>query len=253
MREGRRHYVFSNVVSLLALSFALGASSAWATHELILSSDIQDGEVKAVDLAANSVAGGKVVNGSLSGADVGDGTLTGADIQDGWITTYDIDESLNGLDIRTGGIYSSDIADDRLTGVDVKDDSLTGADIQESTLEGVGTPRCHAGALLFGRLCAGGGSSGSFFDATRLCAGIGLRLPTWGEASYLAFNHDVPGVSDGEWFWTDEVLALEGNTRCINLMCEFRVLIVNESGVFRNGNGRTGFKIVCVETPTNLP
>jgi hypothetical protein len=79
-----KHLTFANVLSVIAVVFALGGTSAYAANS-VFSADIVDGEVKTVDLGAaavtnnkladNAVGGGKVVNDSLTGADINESTL----------------------------------------------------------------------------------------------------------------------------------------------------------------------------------
>lgn len=47
----RSRLTYANVTASIALFVALGGTGAWATHEVILSSDIVNGEVKTPDLA----------------------------------------------------------------------------------------------------------------------------------------------------------------------------------------------------------
>jgi hypothetical protein len=86
----------ATVVAYLALFVALGGTGAWATHEVILSSDIVNGEVKTPDLAnlgvtnpklgPNAVTSGKVLDNNLQGLDLKDGTVGTADLVNGAVT-----------------------------------------------------------------------------------------------------------------------------------------------------------------------
>ncbi|MFT4081441.1 MAG: hypothetical protein QM638_02545 [Nocardioides sp.] len=66
----KRHLNFSNVAAATALVVAVGgggaAVAATVAHNSVGSPQIKNGQVKLVDLGANSVNGAKVVNGSLS-------------------------------------------------------------------------------------------------------------------------------------------------------------------------------------------
>lgn len=58
------------VVGVLALS-----GTAYASHELIYSSDIVDGQVYSVDVRDSSLTGTDVLNNSLTGSDINEATL----------------------------------------------------------------------------------------------------------------------------------------------------------------------------------
>jgi len=98
-------FTYANVMSTLAFVIAFGGGTAYATHLVVDSSDIVDGQVMTVDLADSAVTGTKVANSSLFGSDVAGSSLTG-----------------------------SDIANSSLTGDDVAGNTLTGSDIAESSL-----------------------------------------------------------------------------------------------------------------------
>jgi hypothetical protein len=93
-----------------------------------------------------------------------------------------------------------------ITGADVVNDSLTGKDIREGTLNGV-TDRCPKPATVRkGTMCVGSdGNNRGFFASAAHCESLGLRLPTYGEARWLATKYDLPGVGSTEYFWTDEL------------------------------------------------
>lgn len=171
--------------------------------------------------AANTVFSTDIVDGEVKSVDIGNNEIGSGDVKDNSINTFDVHSFL---------------------GVDVVDDTLTSADIQESTLF-----RCHAGAVVLGRLCAGGGSAGSLATALNTCGAIGLRLPTWGEAHLLGRNQDVPGVSASQRFWTDEIVdwADQGDAPL--------VVAVDENGGSTLAPGESSLQIVCVETPNGLP
>lgn len=98
-------FTYANVMSTLAFVIAFGGGTAYATHLVVDSSDIVDGQVMTADLADSAVIGSKVATSSLFGTD-----------------------------IARGSLFSSDIADNSLTGDDVAGNSLTSLDIAESSL-----------------------------------------------------------------------------------------------------------------------
>ena len=70
-----RQHIRSNLIGYVALFFALGLGTAWASHLEVLSSDIVDGEVKSQDLGFNSVRSGKVLDNDLTGNDIDESSL----------------------------------------------------------------------------------------------------------------------------------------------------------------------------------
>jgi len=80
--------------------------------------------------------------------------------------------------------------------------SINGRDIADRS----GVDTCQTPLLVkLGAICAGSdGVARTFPAAIAHCDGFGLRLPSVSEATTLAKNYDVPGVSGGQLFWTDE-------------------------------------------------
>jgi hypothetical protein len=79
MDRARGRLTFANVVSVLALLFALGLGGAWAATELakndVRSKHIGKGQVKRKDLGKNAVTSPKIENGTVAGADVDEASL----------------------------------------------------------------------------------------------------------------------------------------------------------------------------------
>jgi hypothetical protein len=242
----RRRLTYANVVATLALFVAVSTGGAYAANT-IFSADIVDGEVKTADLANEAVTNPKLKPGAVTTNRLAGGAVTTEKVKN---------ENLTGTDVLDSTIRSADIAPLTITGFDVgfnaiedvhvRDDTLTDFDIDEARLF-----HCHSGTILFGRLCAGGGASGTHGQAGNLCANIGLRLPTWGEAITLALNHDVPGVGAGDFFWTDEVVDAGFGTGMANPS----IVAVSENAfaIDSDDASSVSYKIVCVETPTGLP
>ena len=98
---------YANVMSTIAVVFALGTGGAYA---------------------ASTIGSAEVIDESLRGADVQNGTLTGADVLNGSLSYADLaDNTLGGAKVADGG----------LTGADLKNDSIMGADVQEASLGNV--------------------------------------------------------------------------------------------------------------------
>jgi len=99
---------YANVMSTLAFVIAFGGGTAYATHLVVDSSDIVDGQVMTVDLADGAVTGPKVASSSLFGSDIADGSLFSGDIAN---------SSLTGDDVAANSLRSGDIAESSLATV----------------------------------------------------------------------------------------------------------------------------------------
>jgi hypothetical protein len=94
-----------------------------------------------------------------------------------------------------GSVGSRDVADNNLTGADIANRS--GVDTCPSPL-----------TSKFGAICAGSdGGARTWTGAIAYCRALDLRLPTLSEGSTLDHQYDVPGVSSGQYFWTDEAVS----------------------------------------------
>jgi hypothetical protein len=93
----RSRLTFANVVSVIALFFALGGAATIAATSVctgglpcVNSDDIINGEVKNPDIGGSAVGTGKVLDNSLQGIDIQDATLTGADIGNNTLTSANL-------------------------------------------------------------------------------------------------------------------------------------------------------------------
>jgi hypothetical protein len=139
------HLTFANVVSMLALFFALGVG-AYAANT-VGSSDVIDDSLLSVDVK------GKAGNSTTAAEN---GTLTGVDV------------SGQAANPSVGQPF----VDGSLTGADVKNNSLTGADISESTLGTVPNANSAGRAASVNSFCDPASAS---FTA---CGTVTLTLPT---------------------------------------------------------------------------
>ena len=115
-------HVRSNMVGYLALivAFTLAPASAYATHLVVRSSDIVDGQVKSVDIDANQVRSADVRDDSLLGGGLGAVDL-GPD-------------SVGASEVAPDALTAADLANNAVGSGEVVDNALTGVDINESTL-----------------------------------------------------------------------------------------------------------------------
>ncbi len=90
MLAGLRSHVRSNLVAYVALFFALSGTGAYASHLVVRSSDIVNGQVKFVDLrngavknpkiGANAVTNGKIAANAVTSAKIAPGAVGPTDL-----------------------------------------------------------------------------------------------------------------------------------------------------------------------------
>ena len=143
-----RRHIRSNVVGYLSLFVALSGTAYAIDGPLpgqnqVGSSDIINGEVKALDLGGNAVRSGEVLDDSLLGADIAPGAISSSEVINGTLGAADLasnsvgyaeiaPDAFNTEIVDTGFFYG--IADNSIQSNEVSDNSLTGDDIAESTL-----------------------------------------------------------------------------------------------------------------------
>ena len=115
----RSHLTYANVMATLAVFLVLSGGTAIALDgsNTVFSDDIVDGEVKAPDLAGNSVRTGKIQDGQVTTLDLGDnqvgsvdvldGCLTGQDVASSSLTTDNINDSLTAADLKAFRIFDA--------------------------------------------------------------------------------------------------------------------------------------------------
>jgi hypothetical protein len=234
MRRVRSRLTFANVCSFLALVIAIGTGGAYAANT-VFSTDIVDGEVKAADIGTAAVQTGEIGNNQIRSEDVRDDTLSGGGLIDNDIRNA----SLTGSDVAQESLSGGDVADGTIESADVSNENLTGADIANQS----GVDTCTHGTVRYGELCVGVANlHKSWIGAVILCSNLELRLPSLGEATSLAHNHDLPNVEDNEDFWTEEMLG-SGPVP--------QAWIVNDVGGFTFDDYSASYETVCVTTPTN--
>ena len=91
MRAIVNRLTYANVVATLALIVALGGGAAYAANT-VFSSDIVNGEVKAVDIAPGAVRTGEILDDEVQNADIAAGAVRSAEIGNNQIRTPDVRE-----------------------------------------------------------------------------------------------------------------------------------------------------------------
>ncbi|RHW23435.1 hypothetical protein D0Z08_29875 [Nocardioides immobilis] len=110
------------MIGYLALiaAFTLAPATAYATHLVVRSSDIVDGEVRSVDIG----------NDQVRSADVRDDTLTA-----GGLRAVDLGpNSIGTSEVGPDALTAEDLANNIIGSEEVVDNALEGVDIKESTL-----------------------------------------------------------------------------------------------------------------------
>jgi hypothetical protein len=146
----QKHLTYANVMATLAFLIAVAGGTAYAANT-VFSADIVDGEVKAADLANNSVRASKIATGQVQSVDVRDDTLSEGGLQAVDLAAQSVGRSeLDSLAFASGdisratptsafgvsddAIQHTEVSDGTLTGADVAPNSLLGSDVAEQTL-----------------------------------------------------------------------------------------------------------------------
>jgi hypothetical protein len=150
----RARLTYANVVSSIALLFALSTGGAYAANT-VFSTDIVDGEVKNADIGGNQVTttkikagnvflsdlapdavdGSKVLDGAVANADLADGSVGPNKLQDGSVTSakvLDDNQAGGGLgpnDLATNSVAQAEIATDGVAATEIQDDSIDAGEI----------------------------------------------------------------------------------------------------------------------------
>lgn len=90
----RAHLTYSNVMSTIAVVFAIGGASAYAANHLannsVTSKTIKNGQVKTKDLQNNAVNAAKLADGAVTGSKIADQAVTTGKIAGNAVTTAQI-------------------------------------------------------------------------------------------------------------------------------------------------------------------
>jgi trimeric autotransporter adhesin len=170
MQKRIRDHIRSNVIGYVALfCFAMGGT-AYATHpggaDTISSGDIINGEVRGADIGDFEVRAAEVAPDSLGGNKIVDRSVKNADLSIGASSSNTIaDGGIQGIDVKNNTLTGTQIDESTL----FNDNSLTGADIDESTLTGV--PSTNAWGLT-----GNAGTTGATFLGTTDNQPLNLRV-----------------------------------------------------------------------------
>jgi len=232
---------YANVVATLALVIAVAGGTAYAANT-VFSADIVNGEVKTADLANRGVTSAKIADASVALGDLAPDSIDAEKVANNSLGSAELRDNaaVQGADVRNGTLDELDIADGGIGGQDIRDGSITRDDITA-----VGLEHCPGNLLTrLGEICAlNDGVERWWFQAITACANFGLRLPTLGEAMKLATIFDVPGVSAGQSFWTQDVYngSASGMAWTVSESSQY-----SEASIWDNTNKRD---TVCVTAP----
>src|SRR6266545_2527014 len=131
------NHIRSNVVGYIALFlFAMGGSAYALDGPLpgqnqVGSDDIINGEVRNADIGTSEVKANNVAPDSLGGNKIADRSVKNADLSLGASSSNTIaDGGIQGIDVKNNTLTGTQIDESTL----FNDNSLTGGDIDESTL-----------------------------------------------------------------------------------------------------------------------
>ena len=166
----KRRLTYANVMSTIAVMFAVGGSSAYAVTHLransVTSKTIKNGQVKSADLSRKAVTNRSIAVGAVSGDKLAAGAVGSASIATGAVGAANI---ANGA-VGAGKLAAASVSGDR----EIADESVSGVDVRENSLEFGCSPR----------LPLPKGTQGPFqIQGSGFCA---VMLPPGGPQTWLA-------------------------------------------------------------------
>ena len=145
-RRFRSRVTYANVASSLALFVAVSTGGAYAANtigsadvidESLQTQDLQNGQVKNLDLGADSVTFGKIQNGTITNADYANNSVSSAKIADGGVGNADLAaNSVTFGKILNGTVTAADLAPDSVTNEEMAANAVSGAEIEDNTVLG---------------------------------------------------------------------------------------------------------------------
>lgn len=148
-RRIRAHLTYANVMSTIAVLFAIGGASAYAASHLpnnsVTSKTIKNGQVKTKDLQNNAVNSAKLANGAVTGpkiaaqaVDTGQlapGAVTSGQIANNAVTTGKIAaNAVTTGQIAANAVTSGQIASNAVTTGKIADNAVTTGKIADSAV-----------------------------------------------------------------------------------------------------------------------
>ncbi|MQA74712.1 MAG: hypothetical protein GEU88_10300 [Solirubrobacterales bacterium] len=150
-----RNYIRHNVLGVVAIFIALGGT-ATASHLVVRSSDIVDGEVKTPDLATQAVKPAKIAPDAISANPCTHPPLCfggSPKIADRAVGSSEIGVfAVGSSQIKPDAVGPGELAANSVGSITVADDHLTGNDINEPSLD-LQIPYKHAAADDTGIIC----------------------------------------------------------------------------------------------------
>jgi hypothetical protein len=129
-----RRLTYANVVSTLALFFALSTGAVYAANEWT-GANIVDGSLTYLDIAPDSLGSGRIKDESLQAVDLAGFSVGNSEIVDGAVTGPKIDRDAVGPDeIATNAVGGLEIAPDSINGDEIQDNSIGAAELQPNSV-----------------------------------------------------------------------------------------------------------------------
>jgi hypothetical protein len=162
VRRIRAHLTYSNVMSTIAVVFAIGGASAYAASHLpnnsVTSKTIKNGQVKTKDLQNNAVKAAKIANGAVTGSKIADqavGTgqiganaVTGGQLANNAVTTGKIaanavttgqigPNAVTAGQLANNAVTTGKIADNAVTTGKIADNAVTSSKLAANSVSGL--------------------------------------------------------------------------------------------------------------------
>ena len=120
----RNHLSFANVISIIALSVALGGTTYAAVSlpkNSVGAKQIKKRAVRSKHINKNSVSASKIQGNAINGSKVADGSLGSLDILDNNLTAADLaDNSVGGGETAPNSVGSAEVTDGSLAKADLQ-------------------------------------------------------------------------------------------------------------------------------------
>lgn len=135
----RAYLTYSNVMSTIAVVFAVGGASAYAANHLpsnsVTSKAIKNGQVKTKDLRNNAVSAAKLANGAVTGPKIANQAVGIGKIEDNAVTAGQIaSNAVTSGKIAANAVTAGKIADNAVTTNQIANGAVTGGKIADNAV-----------------------------------------------------------------------------------------------------------------------
>jgi hypothetical protein len=156
VRRIRAHLTYANVMSTIAVLFAIGGASAYAASHLpnnsVTSKTIKNGQVKTKDIHNNAVTAAKIAKGAVTGPKIAAGAVGTGQLAAGAVTTGQIaNNAVSTGQIANNAVTSGKIGPNAVSTGQIADNAVTGTKIADNA---VTTGKITDGAVTNSKLAA---------------------------------------------------------------------------------------------------